>query len=110
MELIELREPELRRGVSVEVRHTVTSLSRGLDHGEQVVVRSADGEYHAAAVSGLDFKPEDTVYTLTIGSRLPAELVAERLTGVNLSPDHEGVHEVVDMLGQVERRPQAKRV
>jgi hypothetical protein len=109
MELIELREHGVRRGDSVEVRHTVTSLRRGLDHGEQLVVRTADGEYHSATVSGLDFKPEDTVYTLAVGTRLPADLVAERLTGVNLSPDHEGLHEVADMLGEAERRPQAKR-
>jgi hypothetical protein len=104
MELIEVQDVGLRHGDDLTVSHTTTSLSRGLDHGERVVVRGGDGEYHAATVEALDFEPEDTVYTFAIGARLPAEMAAERLSGKDLDAESEGVHDVVDQLGEIQGR------
>jgi len=104
VELIEVVRPGTAHGEQLDVPHSSTGLSRGLDHGEQVVVLTDDGEYHAAEVVGLDFEPEDTIYTLRIGARLTPELAAERLSDVALDADRDGVHRVVDLLGELRDR------
>lgn len=104
MELIEVVRPAAGRGEHLDVPHSATGLTRGLDHGEQVVVLTDDGEYHAAEVVGLEFEPEDTIYSLRIGARLTPELAAERLSGTALDADQEGVHRVVDLLGELRDR------
>ncbi len=105
MELIELTGPGVEHGEVHTVRHSTTHLVRGLDFGEGVVTRTPDGEYHAAEVIELDFEPEDTIYVLRVGARLPPELAAERLADAHLDADTAGVHAVVDLLVQLQLRP-----
>ena len=99
MELVEVtrlvRSPDGRTAV---VAHSETRLTRGLDLGEAVVLR-AGGQYRAARVRNIEFGPEDTVYTLELGSRLPEELARQRLAGV--PEDQHQLHEVVDLLGDL---------
>lgn len=99
MELVEVsrlvRSPDGRTAV---VAHSETTLTRGLDLGEAVVLR-AGGEYRAAKVRNIEFGPDDTVYTLELGTRLPEELARQRLEGV--SEEQDPLHEVVDLLGDL---------
>jgi len=67
METIELTLSEFsRRSRSVLVEHSTTTLGRGLDHGETVLVR--DGEtYRSASVADVTFELTDTHYRLELG-------------------------------------------
>ena len=107
MQLVESSRQSARHGDPLRVHHSTTTLRRGLDHGERVVLRTTDGEYHSATVTGLDFEPEDTIYTVTVGARLPVEMAAELLSGVPLEGDSAGVHEIVELLGRMKRRARA---
>ena len=104
MELLEVVRPAARHGDFLRVPHSTTGLHRGLEHGEEVVVRTDDGEYHSAQVIGLDFELEDTVYDLRVGSRLPAEMAAERLGDAPLDEETKDVHRIVNMLARMRRR------
>ncbi len=105
MELI-----EVDRVVPGDVAHTAvlahseTTLRRGLEHGEPVVLRVAGRDDYAAKVRRIEFELDDTVYILDLGARLPDDLAAERLAG--LTPDHDlELHELVDLLGDLRRMP-----
>lgn len=84
------------------LHHSRTTLTRGLDPGEELVILDSDGEYHAAVVVDLAFTLEDTVYVLQTGVRLPEEHAIARLEA------HDGargdVDGVVDLIGEMLRR------
>lgn len=107
MQLVESVRRSTRHGDRLRVHHSTTTLRRGLDHGERVVLRTTDGEYHSATVEGLEFELEDTVYAIVVGARLPIEMAADLLSGVPLEGDSAGVHEIVEMLGRIKRRARA---
>ena len=99
MELIEVAELARGRDAgTVVVAHSETTLRRGLEFGEEVVVREAGADFHAAVVVEIAFELDDTLYTLILGTRLPPDLARERL-----DPDRHDVelHELVDLLGDV---------
>src|SRR5919112_8312 len=86
MEIIDAAELTRGRGErTVQVAHSDTGLTRGLDHGEAVLLRVEDGEYHVARVTDIGFEPDDTVYTFELGGRVPGDLARERAEG--LSPE-----------------------
>lgn len=89
---------------TIVVAHSSTTLDRGLDRGEAVVVRVEDGEFHVARVRDIDFEPEDTVYTLELGGRLPADLAEERIEGLTPERHDLALHEIVDLLSDLRER------
>jgi hypothetical protein len=104
MEFLELNGPARVEGDHLlVVAHTRTSLTRGLDHGEAVVVRTSTGELHAARVLDIGFEPEDTIYTLDVGARLPEDLARERVAGLDADVHDLALHELVDLLGELAR-------
>lgn len=105
MEFLELNGPARVAGDHLLViAHSQTSLDRGLDHGEALVLRTLDGELHAAKVLDIGFEPEDTVYTLEVGARLPEDLARERVAGLQAGVHDLALHELVDLLGELSRR------
>ena len=63
-----------RRAGSVEVAHSTTALRRGLEPGEQVLVR--DGEQHLfATVRDISFDLTDTHYRLELGAPVEQDVV-----------------------------------
>jgi len=104
MELVEVAELARGRDAgTVLVAHSQTTLRRGLEFGEEVVVREAGADFHAAVVVEIDFEPDDTLYTLILGTRLPPDLAGERLEGLDPSRHDLELHELVDLLGDVRR-------
>ena len=105
MERIEVRtRTEDLRGLSyITVRHSETTLTRGLEPAEDVVVQDADGGYRSGTVEELEFTLEDTEYLVRLGVRLPDDLAAERLSGAELSRDQQELHDVVDLIGELRR-------
>lgn len=105
MEIIEPRAPVRASGDrTVVVPHSHTDLTRGLDHGEAVILRVEDGEHHVARVTGIEFEPEDTVYTIELGGRVPAELARERAAGLDPDKHDLPLHEIVDLLHGLRRQ------
>ena len=113
MELIELKGAiRVAGGHVLVIPHSQTSLRRGLNHDEPLVLRAANGEMYAAKVLDIGFEPEDTVYTLEVGARLPRALARERIAGLDPAVHDLALHEVVDLLGdlaQAERLDAAAR-
>lgn len=85
------------------LHHSLTSLTRGLEPGEELVIVDADGEYHAAAVVDIAFTVADTVYVLQTGVRLPEELAIARLESAD-GVRRGDVDGVVDLIGEMLRR------
>ena len=86
------------------VSHSDTSLTRGLELDEQVVVVDPDGEFHAARVVDLEFGLEDTHYVLELGVRLPPENVRDRLNDAPADPS-EDLGTLLDLLGRLRDHP-----
>lgn len=114
MELIAIELSEFtRRSRSLVVSHADSGLRRGLEFGERVILHTGGDEYRTAVVADVDFSLEDTHYRLILGGRVPAELVAEKVTGT--APSLSGrvsVHDVADMLarsGAANRIPMQRR-
>ncbi|MFI2708326.1 hypothetical protein ACH5WX_12365, partial [Nocardioides sp. CER28] len=61
---------------------------------------------HAAVVLSVDSSRGEPVYALHVGARLPMDMAAQRLTDVDVYPENQGLHEIVDLLGDL-RRAQA---
>lgn len=85
------------------LHHSRTSLTRGLEPGEELVIVDTDGEYHAAVVVDLDFTLDDTVYVLQTGVRLPEEIAIARLESVD-GVRRADIDGVVDLIGEMLRR------
>jgi hypothetical protein len=129
MELIVTELSEFtRRSRSLAIAHGETELTRGLEYGERVLVRSG-AEYRTAVVVDIDFDLNDTHYRLVLGGKVPAQLAADALVGEiaptapNAStpsspaaPATSGkvsVHDVADLLarsGAAHRIPMQRRV
>jgi hypothetical protein len=88
------------------VTHGATGLAAVLVEGQEVLVSDRDGEFHAAVVLSVDSSQGEPIYAVHIGARLPMEMAAQRLTDVDMLPDNQGLHEVVDLPGDL-RRPQS---
>lgn len=102
MEFIELNSPARVSGEHVLViSHSSTSLTRGLNHGEAVVIKTEDGELYAAEVIDIGFWPEDTVYTFALGARLPEDIARERIAGLDAEKHDLALHEIIDLLGEL---------
>lgn len=105
MEFIELDSPARVSGEHLLViAHSSTKLTRGLDHGEPVVIQTDRGELYAAEVIDIGFWPEDTVYTLALGARLPENLARERIEGLDARKHDLALHEIIDLLGELARQ------
>jgi hypothetical protein len=85
------------------VAHEETGLEAPLVEGQEVLVTDRDGEFHAAVVLSVDVTRLEPVYALHVGARLPMDMAAQRLTDVDLMPEHRGLHEIVDLLGDLRR-------
>ncbi|SFC61219.1 hypothetical protein SAMN04487968_108195 [Nocardioides terrae] len=115
MELIhvELSSAEVVAGTGpIMVRHRSTGLASVLDDGEEVVVTDSDGEFHAGIVLSVDpvqSGDDDPTYALHVGARLPMEMAAQRLADVDLLPENQGLHDIVDLLGELRRSPDLRQ-
>jgi len=105
MERIEVhtRSEELRGRSYLTVRHSETTLARGLEAAERVVLHDADGGYRSASVEEVEVTTGDVEYLLRLGVVLPDDLAAERISGVELTRDRQGIHDVVDLIGELRR-------
>jgi hypothetical protein len=93
------------RSGSLRVSHTASLLSRGLDHGEHVLVHDpASGADHTAVVADVDFELEDTTYRLELGSRISAEQAADwsRPDG-SLPAEWVTTSDIVELLGALRK-------
>jgi hypothetical protein len=119
MELIETELSDFtRRSRSLVVVQGETGLTRGLEYGERVLVRS-NGEYRTAVVADIDFELSDTRYRLVLGGRVPTEMAESRLLGeIDARPSGGAngpvsVHDIADMLarsGAASRIPVQRQV
>ena len=103
--MITVRVPDdCIRSQELFVAHSDTSLDRGLEPGERVVIQDArDGGAYAATVVGAEYLVEDTVYQLNVRGRLPHGVAA----WVQHTPAGRRV-DVVDVLGMLaELKPAA---
>lgn len=87
----------------VVVAHEATGLAAVLDEGQEVLISDRDGEFHAAVVLSVDLTQGEPVYAFHIGARLPMDMAAQRLTDVDMLPENRGLHEIVDLLGDLRR-------
>lgn len=118
MELIVTELSEFtRRSRSLAIAHGETDLTRGLEYGERVLVRTGE-EYRTAVVVDIDFDLDDTHYRLVLGGKVPAQLAADALAG-EIAPAAPAtarrvtVNDVADLLarsGAVHRIPMQRRV
>jgi len=105
MELIEVADlAPGRDDVTVVLAHSATGLTRGLEFGEAVILRSVEGEHWAAKVRDIGFEVDDTVYTLDLGARLPDDIAADRIRGLDPVRHDLELHEIVDLLGDLRGR------
>lgn len=90
------------RARSLLVSHVATTLARGLEPGEQVVLRDRGRGHFTAYVADIGFEPGDTVYRLRLGVRLTEQEADERLRrqpvagGSSLTKQ-----DVLDLLGEL---------
>jgi len=96
------------------VPHRTSGLARGLELDEEVVIVDPDGEFHAATVHDLTFTLDDTHYVLEMGTRLPPQLVRERLAAPSVPvqpepedhevPQEEDLQSLLNLLGELRDR------
>ena len=105
MELVHVRldEAHLVGSAPITVSHARTGLEDVLEVGDDLVITDQDGEFHAATVVSVGGDGHDPEYHLRLGARLPIDLAAERLTDTDVRPEKAGVHDVVDLLGDLRR-------
>ena len=102
MEIIELDAAvDVRGERTLVVGHALTQLDRGLEPRESVVLHTAEGDYYAAQVRGIEFELDDTIYTFAVGGRLPEDLALERVSGLDAETHDLSLHELVDLLGDL---------
>ncbi|WP_155992876.1 hypothetical protein [Nocardioides sp. URHA0020] len=105
MEIVVLDSTVSVRGErTLVIGHSLTQLTRGLEPRESVVLETASGDFYAAQVGGIEFEIDDTIYTLTVGARLPEDLAVERVEGLDPEVHDLSLHELVDLLGQLRGR------
>jgi len=107
MEQLDARLGQLTlRARSLPVRHSAARLRRGLEPGEQVLVRDVpSGEYYYAAVADVDFEVDDTVYRLELGARITPAEAAEWLAPTRSAAPggHVTTREIVELLAELRR-------
>ncbi|MGA8257636.1 MAG: hypothetical protein WB767_13760 [Nocardioides sp.] len=88
------------------VHHTRTTLDRGLELGEDVVLLDVEGQFRSGTVVDVDFTLDDTIYQIELGVRLPSEAAAARLTNAPEAIPTAGVsvNSVLDLLGDLRGR------
>jgi hypothetical protein len=116
MEFIEIELTEFtQRSRSLSVTHTMTGLTRGLEHGERILVRT-EGTYRTAVVADIDFSADETHYRLILGGRVPNDVAQDSLIGeidVRNQSGRVSVHDVADLLarsGAAVRIPMQRQV
>ncbi|MFL6156719.1 MAG: hypothetical protein ACJ72D_11535 [Marmoricola sp.] len=119
MELIEIELSDFtRRSRSLALTHSSTTLTRGLEYGERVLVL-AGSEYRTAVVADVEFALTDTHYRLVLGGRVPTEQAEHALLGEitvtrdDLVAGRVSVTDVADMLarsGAAHRIPLQRQV
>ena len=92
----------------VVVAHSHTGLTRGLDHGEAVILVAQDGEHHVARVIDIDFEPDDTIYTIELGGRIPFDLARERAAGLDPDEHDLSLQQIVDLLHGLRRHAELR--
>lgn len=101
---VDLSSADLVRGPGpIVVSHQDTGLDAILVESQDVLVTDNDGEFHAAVVLRVDASRGEPRYHLHIGARLPVDLAAQRLADVDMLPENRGIHDVVDLLGDLRR-------
>jgi hypothetical protein len=98
---VRLEAADLIGSGHIVVQHARTGLSRVLEVNEDLVVTDQDGEFHGAVVVAVSGDGHDPHYHLRIGARLPVDMAAERMADVDLEPERAGLHDVVDLLGEL---------
>lgn len=103
METIDIELGEFtRRSRSVVLRHTATALRRGLEPGEQVLLRDPRLGCFTASVVDIDFDLDDTVYRVELGVRISDQEAAERARRpVSDGGAPVGRQELLGLLGQL---------
>lgn len=87
---------------SLTLSHVASSLPRGLEPGEQVILHDRARGYFSAHVSDLEFELADTVYRLTLGVRLSREEALERFVGAPVPATGPVTKQgLLDLLGQL---------
>ena len=87
----------------VVVAHSHTGLNRGLDHGEALILVAEDGEHHVARVTDIDFELDDTIYTIELGGRIPADLARQRAAGLDPAKHDLPLQDIIDLLHGLRR-------
>ncbi|GAB2873724.1 hypothetical protein [Nocardioides pacificus] len=100
MELIDVSQRLTRDLHNIVVSHARTSLTRGLELGEDVVVRDAEGRRRSASVTGFEFTEDDTLYVLVLGASVRGE-------DDDRPAQRTSVDDVVDMLEEIRRQRRA---
>ena len=112
MELIhvDMSSAELVAGAGpIPVMHSATGLAAVLGEGDEVVVTDTDGEFHSGIVLMVRPSGDDAIYALHVGARLPMDMAAQRLADVDLLPENQDLHEIVDLLGDLRRSPELRQ-
>jgi hypothetical protein len=103
METIDVELGDLTlRSRSMRLSHVASDLRRGLEPGEQVVLRDPVRGHFTARVADIGFEPADTVYRVEIGVRLTEEEAGARLLGADTrAASGLATQDVLDLLGQL---------
>ncbi len=85
------------------VAHDASGAGEVLVPGDEVVLRDADGEFHAGVVAALSVRDGRLHYSLRQGVRLPPEAARARLAGAPTAPPAQGVSDqsLLDLLGEL---------
>jgi hypothetical protein len=103
METIEVELSDFTlRARSMLVSHVATSLARGLEPGEHVLLHDRARGHFSASVADVGFEPADTLYRIRIGVRLTDEEAGERRRRETASAvDGLTKQDVLDLLGEL---------
>jgi hypothetical protein len=103
MEIIDVELSDFTlRSRSMLVSHVSSALTRGLEPGEQVVLRDRVRGHFSAHVADIGFEPADTLYRVRIGVRLTAEEAGERVRrGTASAVGSLSKQDVLDLLGDL---------
>lgn len=101
--------PFSRRSRSLAVSHVGSGLPHGVEPGDYIVVHDpTDGADFTASVADIDFRLEDTVYRLELGTRITPTEAAEWLAPATDDTDAPmSTRRLMDLLGELRRRERA---
>lgn len=111
MELLDIELTSFeRRARTTVVAHGDTTLERGLEPGESVVLRDADGTCWSAFVADLDFDLENTRYRFTLEEAVALEVEHLALAAALVARGDEGVARVEALLHEARGLAAAPRL